>query len=68
MTGTLNHDGSIGPSGKILEKAIAAKEAGAKVFLVPVGSLANLAAITLKKSIAATGATMSTATRNSRRR
>lgn len=44
MTGALNHDGSIGPSGKILEKAIAAKEAGAKVFLVPVGSLANLAA------------------------
>ncbi|MBU4245523.1 MAG: S16 family serine protease [Nanoarchaeota archaeon] len=44
LTGTLNHDGSIGPSGKILEKAIAAKEAGAKIFLVPVGSLANLAA------------------------
>lgn len=44
MTGTLNHDGSIGPSGKILEKAIAAKEAGAMVFLAPVGSLANLAA------------------------
>jgi len=44
MTGTLNHDGSIGPSGKILEKAIAAKESGANIFLVPVGSLANLAA------------------------
>jgi len=44
MTGTLNHDGSVGPSGKILEKAIAAKESGATVFLVPVGSLANLAA------------------------
>lgn len=44
MTGTLNHDGSVGPSGKIIEKAIAAKEAGANVFLAPVGSLANLAA------------------------
>lgn len=44
MTGMINHDGTIGPSGKIIEKARAAKEAGAKVFLVPVGSIASLSA------------------------
>ncbi len=42
MTGMINHDGTIGPSGKIIEKAQAAKEAGAKIFLVPVGSIASL--------------------------
>lgn len=35
ITGTINHDGSIGPVGAILEKAKAAKENGAEIFLVP---------------------------------
>jgi len=35
ITGTINHDGSIGPVSAILEKAKASKEAGAKLFLVP---------------------------------
>ena len=35
ITGSINHDGSIGPVSAILEKAKASKEAGAKVFLVP---------------------------------
>ncbi|VVB60405.1 Lon protease [uncultured archaeon] len=42
ITGTINHDGTIGPSGKILEKAKAAKEVGARLFLVPVGSVSSL--------------------------
>ena len=37
MTGTINHDGTIGPAGKILLKAKAAKEGGATMLLVPVG-------------------------------
>ena len=37
MTGTINPDGTIGQVGGILEKARAAKEVGAKVFLVPKG-------------------------------
>ena len=37
MTGTINHDGTIGPVGEILPKAIAAREIGAKMFLVPLG-------------------------------
>ena len=35
ITGTINHDGSIGPVSAILEKAKASKEANATVFLVP---------------------------------
>lgn len=35
ITGTINHDGSIGPIGGILEKAKAAKEAGVTTLLVP---------------------------------
>ncbi|MBS3149830.1 hypothetical protein J4455_04025 [Candidatus Woesearchaeota archaeon] len=35
ITGTVNHDGTIGPVGEIAEKAKAAKEAGAEIFLVP---------------------------------
>jgi len=35
ITGTINHDGSIGPVSAILEKAKAAKEIGAVIFLVP---------------------------------
>lgn len=35
ITGTVNHDGTIGPVGGILEKAKAAKQAGATLLLVP---------------------------------
>ena len=35
ISGTLNHDGSIGPVSSVLEKAKAAKDVGATVFLVP---------------------------------
>ena len=35
ITGTINHDGTIGPVGEILQKAIAAKDIGAEVYLVP---------------------------------
>lgn len=35
ITGTVNHDGTIGPVGNILEKAIVSKEVGAELFLVP---------------------------------
>lgn len=37
MTGTINPDGTIGEVGGILEKAKAAKDVGAKIFLVPKG-------------------------------
>lgn len=37
ITGTINEDGTIGKVGGIEEKASAAKEAGAKIFLVPEG-------------------------------
>jgi len=37
ITGTINHDGTIGPVGEILAKAKAAKDIGAKTFLVPSG-------------------------------
>ncbi len=37
ITGTVNPDGTIGQVGGILEKAKAAKQAGAKLFLVPKG-------------------------------
>lgn len=35
ITGTINHDGSIGPISGVLEKAKASKQAGANLFLVP---------------------------------
>ena len=35
ITGTINHDGSIGPVSAILEKAKVSREAGANIFLVP---------------------------------
>ncbi|MCK5233437.1 MAG: hypothetical protein KAJ91_01335 [Candidatus Aenigmarchaeota archaeon] len=38
MTGTINHDGTIGPAGKILEKSKAAKDGGATLMLVPIGA------------------------------
>jgi len=37
ITGTINEDGTIGEVGGILEKAKAAKDVGAKLFLVPKG-------------------------------
>lgn len=37
ITGTINPDGTIGPVGGILSKSNAAKEIGAKLFLVPKG-------------------------------
>ena len=37
MTGTINEDGTIGEIGGVLEKAKAAKDIGAKLFLVPKG-------------------------------
>lgn len=35
ITGTVNHDGTIGPVGGVTEKAKAAKSIGAELFLVP---------------------------------
>lgn len=35
ITGTINHDGSIGPVSEIIPKATAAKNTGASLFLVP---------------------------------
>ncbi len=35
MTGTINHDGTIGPVSEILAKATAAKSVGANLFIVP---------------------------------
>jgi len=37
ITGTINEDGTIGEVGGVLEKAEAAKDVGAKLFLVPLG-------------------------------
>ncbi len=37
ITGTINEDGTIGPVGAVLEKAVASKDVGAKLFLVPMG-------------------------------
>ncbi|AIC16061.1 putative archaeal serine protease [Nitrososphaera viennensis EN76] len=37
MTGTINPDGTIGPVGGVIEKAVAAGKYGAKVMLVPAG-------------------------------
>lgn len=35
ITGTINHDGSIGPVSEIIAKAGASKQIGATLFLVP---------------------------------
>lgn len=37
ITGTINSDGSIGPVGEVTEKAKAARDVGATLFLVPLG-------------------------------
>lgn len=42
ITGTINHDGTIGPVGGIVEKAIAAKSIGAELFLVPLSQSAQI--------------------------
>lgn len=46
MTGTINVDGSIGPVGGIPEKARAAAERGARLFLYPVGEEETVATTT----------------------
>ncbi len=35
VTGSVNHDGTIGPVGGIFEKAVVSREVGAELFLVP---------------------------------
>jgi uncharacterized protein len=42
ITGTINHDGTIGPVSGILEKAKAAKQANAKIFLVPLSQSSDV--------------------------
>ncbi len=37
LTGTINEDGTIGPIGEVFAKAVAAKDVGSKLFLVPDG-------------------------------
>jgi PDZ domain-containing protein len=41
-TGTLGLDGAVGPIGGIRDKLVAAREAGAEVFLVPAGNAAEI--------------------------
>jgi PDZ domain-containing protein len=41
VTGTINDDGTIGEIGGVVQKAAAAADAGAEVFLVPNGELAD---------------------------
>jgi predicted S18 family serine protease len=43
ITGTVNPDGSVGQVGGVLEKALAAAEHGAKLFMVPRGQRSALA-------------------------
>lgn len=42
MTGTVNPDGSVGPIGGVLEKAITASENGITVFLIPHGQISEI--------------------------
>lgn len=42
ITGTINHDGTIGPVGEILAKATAAKFLGVETFLVPLGQSSQI--------------------------
>ncbi len=50
ITGTINEDGTIGEAGAIKEKAQAAKESGATLFLIPKGSAPGLVSYGTKKS------------------
>ena len=47
LTGTINADGSVGSVGGVLEKSIAAAEAGGKIFLVPQGE----SKVTIRKAV-----------------
>ncbi|CAD5245089.1 S16 family serine protease [Thermococcus camini] len=51
MTGMINPDGTIGPVGGILEKASAAHDVGANVFLIPEGQRVQYVQETQKKEI-----------------
>ncbi|ASI99180.1 S16 family serine protease [Thermococcus celer] len=51
MTGMINPDGTIGPVGGILEKASAAHEVGAELFLIPEGQRIQYVQETQKKEI-----------------
>ncbi|MFA4639738.1 S16 family serine protease [Pyrococcus kukulkanii] len=51
MTGMINPDGSIGPVGGILEKASAAHQAGARIFLIPEGQRIQVVTETQRKQI-----------------
>ncbi|NJE04016.1 S16 family serine protease [Thermococcus sp. MV11] len=51
MTGMINPDGTIGPVGGILEKASAAHDVGAEVFLIPEGQRIQYVQETQKKEI-----------------
>jgi uncharacterized protein len=42
ISGTINHDGTIGPVSEILEKAKAAKAANAELFLVPLSQSSDI--------------------------
>ena len=42
ITGTINHDGTIGPVGEIIAKASAAKSIGAELLLVPLSQSAQI--------------------------
>lgn len=49
-TGTINSDGTIGQVGSVAEKAKAAKERGAKIFLVPKGQSSDYTDVSREKS------------------
>ncbi len=51
MTGMINPDGTIGPVGGILEKASAAHDVGAELFLIPEGQRIQYVQETQKKEI-----------------
>ncbi|ASJ05322.1 S16 family serine protease [Thermococcus barossii] len=51
MTGMINPDGTIGPVGGILEKASAAHDVGAELFLIPQGQRIQYVQETQKKEI-----------------
>lgn len=42
ITGSVNHDGTIGPVGGVVEKALISKEVGAQTFLVPLTQAAQV--------------------------
>ncbi|VVB74849.1 Archaeal Lon protease [Candidatus Tiddalikarchaeum anstoanum] len=51
MTGTVNPDGSVGPIGGVLEKAIAASEYGITIFLIPVGQGSEIGNYTFQNNM-----------------